>query len=518
MQLRDYQQKAYNQCLTFVRKRQSPLVVIGTGGGKTAVTAALTQSGVGANKRVIIIAPLTQLIEQQVNTLSRFGFDRKQIGILQGNNSDTFEHLSHCNVVVAMAQSLQGERGKQFLSENRFDICLQDEKHLRRLDGAERLVNAPINIGFTATPTRESGQEILEAYQWIEPISTLELIQQEKLVKFRHHLYRETSQIETSNQDYTPDEQKIILQNITPEFVLRAWLKVRPSGDYTLGFCRSIEQAKKYAAYFNRQGYSATVCSEETPDSDRLLEDGTLFQGFQSIKGEFRAGKIKVIFSVVKLATGYDEPLAKCSLILRPTKSLSLWFQIFGRVLRTIPGLAVQPIADILDFSGCGMRLPLPTEIDSFEEYLKSKPKKAKGKPITAERIKRQPTLPEFRNLNGSMMPRQDPRLITDDLELIRELRYQAFWIYQCSPGFVWRSFRKVREVDPPQGLFKGDTNCLQGAIFPSLTVENFLAYKSYLEIYKIERSQPIKWMAEEIEKEFGVQGLVWLRQYSVAT
>ena len=517
MKLRDYQQSAYDQAIAAIHKGQKPLVIIGTGGGKTPVMATMAKSIAVAQKRVIIVAPLTQLIEQQVNTLLKFDFARNQIGVLQGSNSD--KNLSSCPVVVAMAQSLAGARGKEFLAGNKFHVCLQDEKHLQWMDTAEKLVNAPINVGFTATPLRDGAQETLDDYQWIEPISTIELIRQVRLTNFRHHLYRETVQIETASRDYTPDEQKVILQNMTPKFVLQQWLKVRPTADYTLGFCRSIEQAKFYAAYFNGQGYRAEVCCEETPDDDKELEDGSLFQGFHSIKDDFRKGIVKVIFSVVKLATGYDEPLAKCSLILRPTKSLAFWLQFFGRVLRTIPGLMIQPTADILDYAGCGMRLPLPTEIDSFEDYLKNKPKKMKGsKPITFDRIQGQPSLLEFRELTGSMMPRQDPRLIADDLELIRELRYEAFWVYRCSPSFAWRAFNQIRSVPPAPNDFKGESGVLQNAIFDSHTVDNFLAYRLYLELYKLERPKPCKWMTKEVEKEFGTQGLVWLRQYSVVS
>lgn len=518
MQLRDYQQNAYDRSLALVKKRKSPLVVIGTGGGKTAVSSALTLSGIKAGKRVIIAVPLTQLIEQHVTTLKNFGIHPDQIGILQGKNSDSDQHLSQCAIVVAMAQSLPGARGREMLKRSQFDICIQDEKHLAWLDTAQALIRAPFNIAFTATPLRDGNQETLNDYEWIEPISTRELIQQGRLTKFKHYLYRQTVQLQSPNRDYTLAEQQAILKNITPEFVFNQWCNTRSSKDYTLGFCASIEQAKEYARHFNRQGCKAAVCCEETPDKDRSLKDGTVIKGFESIKQDFRVGKIKVIFSVVRLATGYDEPLAKCSLILRPTKSLALWFQIFGRVLRPIPEMITQPIAQILDFAGCGVRLPLPTEIDSFQEYLKSQTKIVRqAGNITTERVQSQPALPVFRDLaSGSMVPQQDPRLIADDVELLRELRHQAFWVYCCSPSFAWKVFNQLREAEPHPHHFKGCDRVLENSIFTKPTVESFLAYMAYLKAYTHERSRPEQWMLEEIKKEFGIQGQIWLRQYSL--
>lgn len=524
VQLRDYQSQAYARGIKALNQGKKALIVIGTGGGKTHVSGAFVRSAVNSGKKVILVCPLRILIWQHARALIKyFGFHKDEIGILQGDNTDDLNFLLNCRVVIAMAQSLASDRGQEFLRLVKFDVCLQDEKHLRHLDTAELKINAPFNIGLTATPFREKGQDVLDEYEWIAPISTKELILRGQLANFLYHSYSESQLVANGGEDYTEAEQKEVLANITPEFVLREWLKICKPQRYTLGFCGSIEQAKEYAAYFNSQGIISEVCCDETPDSDK--RDGT--PGFRTITAAFREGKVQVIFSVVKIATGFDEPMAKYALILRPIASLALWFQVFGRVLRIIPtkslrvlGLDKQPIAHVLDFAGCGLRLPLPTEIDNFEDYIKSQVRRrVREEVVRREQYDRtrESFVDIFRELRGQMVARRDPSLIQDDADLIRELRRQAFWIYFCTPSFVWATYTKVRGVEyPPKSIWQGEGGVLENSIFEASTVENFLMYRQYLNRYKGDRKQPEAWVRDEVRKEFGVQGLVWLRQVSV--
>jgi superfamily II DNA or RNA helicase len=530
MQLREHQKQAIARAFTAIEQHKKPLVIVGTGGGKTAIGAAMAQVATKQGRRTIIVCPFVPLIGQQAKELLRFGFSKDEIGILQGDNSDDTGFLASSKVVVAMAQSLNSDRGKQMLLAKRFDICILDERHLGHLDKAEAKVNAPVNIGFTATPLRAKGQEILDEYEWIEPTSTRKLIREEYLSQFRHYIYSQTHLINPEGSgDYSDAEQRNILQNITPEFVFKEWQRICTPRKGTIGFCGSIQQAEEYADYWKRQGCPAEVVCKDTPDEDRMkvVRTDTGFDveeeripGFRTIRERFREGEISAIFSVTKLATGFDEPTSKYALILRPTVSEALWIQMFGRVLRIIPGVYPQPIAHILDFAGCGLRLPLPTEIESYEEYIVGKKRKVSRQPIIRrDRALRQVSVSEFisRHLSGKMVARRDPYLISDDVELLRELRHQAFWIHQVSPSFAWSGYCKIRKVEhPPKWLWIGEKGALDGAIFESPTIEHFMAYLQYLRVWKSDRKNPEAWLRDEVRKEFGIQGLIWLRQVSV--
>ena len=533
MQLREHQVKAFQDGVHAIKRREKPLIVLGTGGGKTAIGATFARSAARQDGRTVITAPYVTLIKQWAESLMRFGgFHQDEIGILQGSNSDTAEFLSKCPVVVAMAQSLNSDRGRQLLQDNRFQVGIYDERHLGHLDTAELLLRCPVNIGFTATPIRVKGQDILDEYKWIEPISSRTLVQQGWLSQFRHYIYSQTHLINPKGSgDYNDDEQGEILQNITPEFVFKEWCRIYTPHKDTIAFCGTIAQAEEYAAYFNRMGIKSEVVCKDTPDSDRnriirgegdfiIEEEHT--PGFKTIRERFRSGEVQVIFSVTKLAIGFDEPTAKCALILRPTVSEALWIQMFGRVLRIIPGLSVQPVACVMDFAGCGLKLPLPTEIESYTEYMQGKKKRVSRQAIVdRENLTRRVSVGEFiqRNLQGKMIARRDPYLINDDTELLRELRHQAFWVKESSPSYAWAGYCAVRKTNcVPKHLWYGEGGGLEGSIFEDPTIECFLAYLNYLSIWKDQRKPEIRelWVRDEVRKEFGVQGLIWLRQLSV--
>ena len=57
----------------------------------------------------------------------------------------------------------------------------------------------------------------------------------------------------------------------------------------------------------------------------------------EQILNDFKAGKVKVVVNVGVLTTGFDYPELDTIVMARPTKSLSLWYQIVGRAIRPSP-------------------------------------------------------------------------------------------------------------------------------------------------------------------------------------
>jgi DNA repair protein RadD len=54
----------------------------------------------------------------------------------------------------------------------------------------------------------------------------------------------------------------------------------------------------------------------------------------EKILAEFKGGRIKCLINVGVLTTGFDYPGLECILIARSTMSLSLYYQMVGRVMR----------------------------------------------------------------------------------------------------------------------------------------------------------------------------------------
>ena len=58
----------------------------------------------------------------------------------------------------------------------------------------------------------------------------------------------------------------------------------------------------------------------------------------EKIIGDFKSGKIKVLANVGILTTGFDYPELDTIVLARPTMSLSLFYQMVGRIIRPYPG------------------------------------------------------------------------------------------------------------------------------------------------------------------------------------
>jgi superfamily II DNA or RNA helicase len=106
-----------------------------------------------------------------------------------------------------------------------------------------------------------------------------------------------------------------------------------------LVFCSSVAQA---------HGLSKTVSnsravSGETPAKERAaIIDG------------FKAGRIKTVFNMGVLTTGFDHPALDCIVLIRPTKSLSLYYQMLGRGVRLCAG---KRFCTVIDYSGTVVKM-----------------------------------------------------------------------------------------------------------------------------------------------------------------
>jgi hypothetical protein len=159
----------------------------------------------------------------------------------------------------------------------------------------------------------------------------------------------DTEGVTTRGGDFKKEEIEERIVNVQGDF-LRDLLHFNPDLQPTITVTVSVEHAHKIAAEYNAQGVSAEVIIGTTSERDRDY-------AFE----RFTAGKLQVIVSVALIDEGLDLPAATCLQLIRPTRSLRLWKQLIGRVLRTDPSNP-DKIALIIDHGNCWERLPLPHE------------------------------------------------------------------------------------------------------------------------------------------------------------
>lgn len=99
-----------------------------------------------------------------------------------------------------------------------------------------------------------------------------------------------------------------------------------------LVFCATTEQAKDLSEVI----VGSKCVFGETDSKDR-----------KSIIDDFKSGALKTVFNCNCLTTGFDHPGLDCIILLRPTRSIVLYNQMIGRIVRTAPGKSFGTVVDL---------------------------------------------------------------------------------------------------------------------------------------------------------------------------
>lgn len=112
-------------------------------------------------------------------------------------------------------------------------------------------------------------------------------------------------------------------------------------------YCSTIDHSKEMAHRFREAGIPAAHIDGDTPKELRA-----------AIIQYFRNGKIRILCNVDLISEGFDVPDCGCCILLRPTKSLTLFIQQSMRSMRYVPGKR----AVIIDHVGNVHRFGLPDQ------------------------------------------------------------------------------------------------------------------------------------------------------------
>ena len=143
-------------------------------------------------------------------------------------------------------------------------------------------------------------------------------------------------------------------------------------GRQAICYCASVKLSKMTAQKFREAGVEAVHIDGETPEAerDRIVED-------------FRRGAVDILCNVDLISEGFDVPDCGCSILLRPTKSLTLYIQQSMRCMRYKPGKR----AIIIDHVGNYARFGMPDEERSWtlEKKQAGASRKSEGEAVNLE-------------------------------------------------------------------------------------------------------------------------------------
>lgn len=330
-----FQEKMIADGKEALRTYKHVLWVLSTGGGKTIIATLIALGVFKKEKRVIFCVHRDFLLDQTADAFKSVGIDYTFLAA-----GRPFYHRK--NVIIASIDTLK----RRLHEVDCPDLLIIDEAIHSAAAGWAKVIEYYQNqgcytIGLCACPERSSGKGLKTWFKKIvEGPSMAWLIENGYLSKYKVFAPStpDLTGVHVRNGDYVTSEvsDRMNKPSITGNAI--AEYKKIADGKQGVAFCCSIEHSKAVCAAFIEAGYSAVHIGSDTDKKER-----------KKSLADFREGKIKILTSVDIFSEGFDLPAVEYGAFLRPTKSLNLYMQQVGRILRAAPGKEFAYIADHAD-------------------------------------------------------------------------------------------------------------------------------------------------------------------------
>lgn len=336
MELRPYQVEAKNAVLSeWQGGRARTLLVLPTGTGKTIVFSAVIADRVAAGERVLVLAHRGELLEQAADKL------RKSTGLMCAVEKAEESCLgSWFRVTVGSVQTLMRPQRLSQFSENYFGTIIIDEAHHCLSDSYQRVLEhfGGANVlGVTATPDRSDMRNLGQYFDSLAYEYTLpKAIREGYLSPIKAltvPLKLDISQVGVAAGDYKAGELGTALEPYLEQIAYH--MRNYCAGRRTVVFLPLVATSQKFRDILEAHGFRAAEVNGNSADRAEVLAD-------------FQAGKYDVLCNSMLLTEGWDCPAVDCIIVLRPTKSRSLYCQMVGRGTRLAPGKDYLLLLDFL--------------------------------------------------------------------------------------------------------------------------------------------------------------------------
>lgn len=286
---------------------QAPCVVLPCGGGKSVIVAQITKNVIENGGTVLFLVHRKELVAQIYATFVRFKID-----------------IERCRIEMVQTLSRHPEKIANpdliITDENHHSLAKSYKKIYEHFKDSKRL-------GVTATPERLGGMGLKEVNDiLIEGVTAKWLIDNYYLSPYLYYappVMENLPKFHTRKGDYIQSEvtdffrQKKIYGN-----VIKQYRKIA-DGKQAICYLPTVEFSKEISQKFNNAGISSAHIDGETPSVVR-----------NAIIEKFRQGEIKILCNVDIISEGFDVPDCECAILLRPTKSLTLFIQQSMRCMR----------------------------------------------------------------------------------------------------------------------------------------------------------------------------------------
>lgn len=378
MELRPYQIDLVNAVRqSYIEGCRRPCIVLGCGGGKSVIVAEIARQTTAKGNRVLFLVHRRELCEQIERTFLAAGVN-----------------MALCDVMMVQTAT------KRLCKLRAPTLIITDENHHCLASSYRRIYDFFPDarcIGVTATPIRLNGAGLGDVNdKLIIGVSTKYLIEHSYLAPYDYYAPQlvDAGKLHTKNGEY-------MLSGLTLEpaiygDVIRYYRKLA-DGKQAICYCSTLSHSREMTSRFLDAGIPAAHIDGTTPAAERA-----------ATVEQFRNGTVQILCNVDLISEGFDVPDCTAAILLRPTKSLTLYIQQSMRCMRYKSGKR----AIIIDHVGNCNRFGLPDDDRVWD--LNAKPQRKK-----ADEIKIKPCPHCFRVYDSALKVcpfcKWDPRIYDED-------------------------------------------------------------------------------------------------------
>jgi DNA repair protein RadD len=345
--LRDYQQRAVDSALSFLytaKRGHNGLLILPTGAGKSLVIAAIVRELDGA---CTVFQPSKEILEQNADKMVRYGYRPGIYSASKGRKEIR-------DITLGTIGSVIGNK-EAFVDA---PYALVDEAHWVNAEKgmyAEFFREAADTklIGLTATPYRRTS----DGYG-----GTQARFLTRTRAKVFHQVVHVTQNSEMVEHGYwCPlkyyridgfEASKVKRNSTGGDFsdrsVLQLFREIRFEEKILNIVERLLTYGRKNILVFTRFVEESEFLALRLPDQCAVVTAKTPKHERERILRRFKSGAIKVVTNVGVLANGFDYPELETVVLARPTMSLSLYYQMIGRVVRPHPDKETAFVVDMV--------------------------------------------------------------------------------------------------------------------------------------------------------------------------
>lgn len=353
--LRKYQREAIDAIYGYYETNNGNiLLVLPTGSGKSLVLAQFCKEVLEAwpDQRILVLTHVAELISQNEREMLTI-WPQAPCGVYSAGLGRREAGGMFQRITFAGIQSIY----KRAAETGHVDLVMIDEAHLippggegmyrTFLKGMEAINPKVKIIGLTATPYRlkqglltAGDGRIFHDIAYDKPVA--ELVTEgflSRLVSKGGDARPDLQGVTVRGGEYVTDS---LAQACDQEELIRGAVNealVCCEGRRSLlFFCVTVKHAENVRDELRRRGVTAETvhAGTRTDERERVLTD-------------FKSGRIRAVTNVNVLTTGFNHPGVDALIMLRPTKSTSLYVQMMGRGMRNAPG---KTNCLVLDFAG----------------------------------------------------------------------------------------------------------------------------------------------------------------------